>query len=208
MTTLTLQPDETSGVDTYLDDDVPAGNYGNSSIIAIGETNVAVAVRRALIRFDLSSIPSNAIISSATLYMTIQADRSSNARDFKVYRSLRPWVEGEASWNVWSTGNNWTVAGSGGDGTDADLLTVWATTNFSAAEPVDTEKSWSLNVTEFTKLVNGTYNNYGFLIKADTEANDAYLFYSSGEAVSSKRPKLVVVYTLPETSGVTSVIII
>ncbi len=192
MTTLVLQPDETSGVDTYLDNGETTTNYGTEVRISAGEDNTVARIYRTLIKFDLSSIPSNATITSATLSLTIELDRSSNARDFKLYRVLRDWVEAQATWNIWKTSNNWSTAGCGSDGNDADLTTAWATTNFSATETG--VKSFSINTTEFTKFINGTYSNYGWLIKADTESDDAYTFHSSSAGTAGNRPYLTVVY--------------
>lgn len=175
-------------------------NYGTDTAVSgIGEQNNDVGVyKRFLIKFDLSSIPASANITSATLSLWIQADYSSNARDYKVYRILRNWVEAEATWNSWKSGSAWTTAGAGSNGNDVDLGTAWATTNFSATESVGTEKTFALNTTEFKKLINGTYTNYGWLIKSDGEADDAYLIYTAEEAVeTTKRPKLVVEYVVP-----------
>lgn len=198
MTTLTLQPNETDGYDTSLSQINPNTNYGGDALLYIGESNVATNKRRGLIKFDLSSIPSNAIISSVVLSLWVVADVSSNARDYKLYRVLRDWVETQATWNIWKTSNNWTTAGCGSDGNDADLSTVWATCSFTATETDNTEKQFVLDATglaEFTKWVDGTNPNYGWLIKPDTELNDGYNMDSSSSATAEQRPKLVVTYT-------------
>jgi hypothetical protein len=202
--TYSSQPDETSGIDTWIDSSQVNTNRGSSGTLAVGESNAAAAVGRALIKFDLSSIPSNAVITSATLYMTISADVSSNARSFRVYRLVRSWVESEATWNIAATGTNWGTAGAGNTTTDYDP-TAWATTAFTANETVGTEKAWALDVTEFEKFINGTYTNYGWVIRADTENNDQYIFYSSSNATSSNRPRLVVEYTVPTATPTPSV---
>ena len=198
MTTLTLQPNETDGYDTSLAQSNPNTNYGGDAVLYIGESNVATNIRRGLIKFNLSSIPSNAVISSVVLSLWVAFDASSNARDYKLYRVLRDWVETQATWNIWKTSNNWTTAGCGSDGNDADLSTVWATCSFTATETDNTEKQFVLDATglaEFTKWVNGTNPNYGWLVKADTEVNDGYNMDSSSSATAAQRPKLVVTYT-------------
>jgi Disaggregatase related repeat. len=196
MTTYSSQPDGASGYDTVLSDSAATTNYGALQAIVVGERNDSAAKRRSLIKFDLSSIPSYSFVTSAKLYLTIETDFSSNSRDFKIYRALRDWVEMEATWNIWSTGNNWTTAGCGGNGTDADLTTAWATRTFSSSE--SGEVYWTFSATgiaELQKIISGTYTNYGWLIKADTETDDAYSFWSSDYATSTDRPKLVIEYT-------------
>lgn len=195
MTTYTSQPNEASGYDTYLDSANPNSNSGSLTTLLIGETSGVVQKGRTLIKFDLSSIPSTATINSAVLSLWVKTDYSTNARNFKVYRVLLNWVELEATWNNWKTGTAWTTAGCGSAGNDFNP-TVWATTAFAASESAGTEKQFDLDTTEFVKLIDGTYQNYGWKIQADTELNDAYQFYSSGEETfTERRPKLVVEYT-------------
>src|SRR3989304_2482514 len=89
--TLTIQPDSSAGVDTLLDKSSPTLNFGTNVQINSGErTGFADAIQRSLIKFDLSSIPSNAVIISATLTLYLAQDgnfRASNNRTLRVYRS-------------------------------------------------------------------------------------------------------------------------
>lgn len=196
MTTYTSQPDETSGVDTRLVSDEATLTH-NDGILGIGQTGATID--RSLLKFDLSSIPAYASIVSATLSLWTKTDYSTNARDVKVYRVLRNWVETQATWNVYSTGNNWGTAGCGNSTTDYDGANIWASTNVSASVPNNTEVQWVFTATglaELKKVINGTYSNYGMLLKADTESADFYYYYSSADATSGYRPKLVIEYTV------------
>lgn len=192
--TETLQPDESNANDTYINANAVSTNFGTASVISVGEDSTTVDRYRTLIKFDLSNIPVNARIISATLSLRVAVDRSTNARDYKVWRLLKNWIEGQATWNIYSTGNNWDTAGAGNTASDHDGSIAWATTNFGASEAVGTDKTFALNVTEFTKWINGSYPNYGLLIKAETETNDAYAFDSSSHATEANRPKLTVVW--------------
>lgn len=195
MTTYTSQPDETSANDTFIQDTAANTNWGANAEIKVGEFYPAASdIQRTLIKFDLSSIPAGATITSAILTLTVSANAAANARDYKMFRVLRNWVELQATWNIFSTGNNWGTAGCSNTATDYDP-TAHATTNFAATITLNTEKTFSINTTEFKKMVDGTYQNYGWLIKADSEANDAHAFHSSSATTASYRPKLVVEYT-------------
>lgn len=194
-----------SGSSTDMRSNTPTTNNSAAANLYAGESNAAVDTRRGLIKMTLpvlgTDIPSNAVITGARLIVFIQTDNSSNARDFKLYRVRRDWVVSQATWNIWKTGNNWTTAGAGDTTNDIDS-TVWATTNFGAAETVDTAKIFSLDLTEFGKMLDGTYSNYGWIIKPDTELNDAYGFYMCNEATNlSERPILEVTYTIPPTGN-------
>lgn len=195
------QPNETSGIDTYIYAPTATTNFGTDVDLYSGElTSGASRFARILIKFDITSIPSNALTSSNIFSLWIISNSASNARDHKIFRLLRDWVESQATWNIWKTSNNWTTAGAGSDGNDADLTNVWATTNIAAAPSAGTEIQWSLSTTEFDKFLNGTYTNYGWLIKADTETDDAHEFDSSGSSTATKRPKLQITY-LPSSGG-------
>ena len=190
--TYTSQPDETSGVDTFISSLDPTGNHGGVSIY-IGESNTSSDVVRTLLKFDLSSIPATAIVESATLSLWQTNDFSDNARTLRVFRVKRSWVEVEATWNIYSTGNNWQTAGGFG-ADDAEQTDIGALA-FGASE-ANGQKDWSLTASAVEEMIDGTWANNGFMLKADTENNDAYGFHSSG-GTAGQRPKLVVVYSVP-----------
>ena len=196
--TYTSQPDDTTGVDTFIVDSAATTNFdGNAAGLGIGEWNGGAEVDRTLIKFDLSSIPSTNIVSAATLSLWYKTDWSSNDRSAKIYRVLKDWVENQATWNIWKTANNWTTAGCSSVGNDYDS-TVWATATMSATATVDTELQWIFDATgvaELQKFVNATYSNYGWLMKADTETNDLWYFHASHGATSGFRPKLVITHS-------------
>ncbi|MBA2704915.1 MAG: DNRLRE domain-containing protein [Blastocatellia bacterium] len=192
-TTLTLQPDATAGLDTMLYAGAATTNYGTLSVIAIGEPNDAVGAARGLYKFDLSSIPSGATISSATLSLYAETDRANNAGTYRVFRQKRAWVEAQASWNVYSTGNSWGAAG-GFDATDCEQTDI-GSLSLTASETLNVFKDWTLTASAIQEMITGgTFTNNGFLIKTDAEADDAYNFTSSDGATAGNRPKLVIVY--------------
>lgn len=65
--TITAQPDATSGVDTYIRSDATTSNFGTDTLLQLATTN-----RKALLKFDVSLIPSNATCDSAV--MTVFSD--------------------------------------------------------------------------------------------------------------------------------------
>ena len=111
MTTFTSQP--SSGYDKQIE------NAGNNTYVdnymGVGEANDATRIARSLIKFEeMSSVPSSATVVSATLTITPIADKSSNNRTLSVYRVKRNWVLAQATWYIYSTGNNWETAGAAG----------------------------------------------------------------------------------------------
>jgi hypothetical protein len=198
MTTYTSQPDETDGIDTFIDSKFPTSNFGTSGDFRAGEDNTdASEVTRILIKFDLSSIPANAVVSSAILSVWQSSERATNARTFHVYRQKRAWVESQATWNIYSTGNNWSTAG-GFHADDCEQTDIGSLA-FSATEGTG-EKQFTLTVSAVQEMISGAFTNNGFMIKADTESNDMQIFRSSTDGTSSVRPKLVIEYTVGDSN--------
>lgn len=191
-TTLTLQPDAGTGLDVSVRSDAPTVNQGTVAVIPVGEHNGAVGqVWRALIKFTgISALSTTAtIIDEVYLKLYIGADYSSNSRTVHVYRLLKDWVEAEATWNVYSTGNAWTAAGAF-DPTDCEQ------TDIGSVSVADTATGWvTIPLTLPTKDVSG-FGDYGFLVKVDTETDDLFSHISSDHATPSLRPQLVVIYHL------------
>ena len=196
MAIYTSQPDETSGIDTFLYSGAATTNYGTNPEIFVGELNSAADdYRCGLIKFDLSSIPASAHIMSATLSLWTSGDYCDTAHTLQLYRSLRAWVESQATWNIYSTGNNWGTAGSGNSTTDYDGANLWASKSMANNVANNTEIQLIFNATglvELKKFIDGTYTNNGWLIYVDTWLNTTYGYHSSSVGTAGYRPKLTI----------------
>lgn len=190
MTAVTLQP---FAADTYINSANVNTNNSGDTLSRVGESDATSDIRRTLMKPDFSVIPAAVNILSATLSMKLAKDESSNARDFKVYRLKRNWVEAQVTWNIYSTGNNWQTAG--GFGADDCEQTDIGSRSMTANEAAGW-KDWTLTPAKITEMVDGTWANYGFLIKADKESNDCYRFCSRYAVDTSLRPKLALSYEL------------
>ena len=197
------QPTGTRGYDTRINDNTATTNFGNDTVLHVGESSSTAAIGRTLIKFtDIANIPKNAIIDAARLWMCIETDSSTNARTFEVFRVLRNWTAGDgsagsgATWNTYDGSSSWTTAGCSGSGSDYNS-TVLASCSFTATQTLGTFMSFSFDTAEFQKFVDGTYENQGWLIKAQTETNDRYHFHSADSASPSLSPILEVLYHLP-----------
>jgi hypothetical protein len=96
---------------------------------------------RGLLRFDLSAVPSNAVIVSAELQLEIGSRDADTAPGFvgadglKVYRISSPFTSAETTWSRRAAGTNWAAAG--GDFDAAALSTIPTPTDPSMAEAGD-----------------------------------------------------------------------
>jgi len=195
-TALILQPSGSAGNDIYIFSAAATTNYGTSTEMGIGEANVATnIIGRSLLKFDLSSIPANATITSVTLSLWPNTDYSSNTRTIRVYRLKVPFNESQATWNTRATGSNWQTAGASGVN-DRESLAI-GSVQILANEPLNTEKQISLSPAQIQELIDGTFTNNGFIIIADTELNDGFTYKTSDHATASQRPRLVIQYTVP-----------
>lgn len=110
--------------DTWMTDLNPDSNdgAGDTIFVMFVTAKETAEVQRSLARVDFSgTIPAGSTIDSADFYQwQVGGVADADAR-YRYYKVLRAWVEGEATWNIWSTGNNWTTGGCEGWGTDANV---------------------------------------------------------------------------------------
>lgn len=111
--------------DTWLDNTNATSNFGTNADMYVGEYGSGSQVSRALIKWDLSSIPSGSTITGVTMRLRdIGTNLGTNNRTMRVYRCLRAWVETEATWNVYSSGNSWGTAGAANTTSDREATDV------------------------------------------------------------------------------------
>ena len=208
--TTTLQPDS-AGFDAHITDDAATTNFGTSIEMLIGDNSGSLNIAaRIIIKFDVSSISASDTVTSAILSLfEFNAQVSDSITwDTNLNRLLRDWVEGEATWNIWSTGNNWTTAGAGSDGNDRSA-TISATVNLDGTS-ADAFVAWGSTaqlVSDVQNFVDGGLSNYGWLLNApDAEHRGGApfalnKFRSSDYTTAADRPKLVIIHSAPSAEG-------
>ena len=148
----------------------------------------------AIVKIDLSNVPANATINSATLYLKSRFTGGTQTIDIRAI--LRNWVETQATWNIYSTGNSWTTAGCLSDGNDRKS-TVLANTSVTGDE---TYHSWDVT-SHVQSIVNGNDSNYGFHLERNGTGNESSVFsqWYTDNATDGSRPEMIIDYT--ESSG-------
>jgi SprB repeat/Disaggregatase related repeat/Secretion system C-terminal sorting domain len=169
-------------------------NYGNCDKLYINGPS-GTAKDRQLINFDLSSIPANAIISSAT-FRLVKTAGSNTSLNVSVHRLTADWTEGTgacggsagvANWQQRMTSTAWTTPGGDFNATAEATVAVAGndTYNWTVTSLV---QNW----------VNGTNGKYGLIAKYTTENTNAEKEFASSEnGTAANRPQLIVTYTLP-----------
>lgn len=203
-TEVCFQPTGASAKETYIKDDAPNTNYGGDNELPIGESSAAPQISRGLIQFDLSSIPVDATIISATLTLTLKSDGNtfaSNNRILRVYRVIRSWLEAEATWNEADTGTNWGTAGCANTTTDVEASDI-GTSSLLTSDSANDEKTFALTPSKIQEMItDGIFANEGFKISADTEVSDQYVFRGAETLTASQRPELCISYTTPGSAS-------
>lgn len=191
----------------------PAGNVSNGQgpNIYAGQTN-ASGVRRALVKFDVSSIPANATITSATLTLNLTQSISFGDTQ-RVHKVLAAWGEGAST--TGSTEESPGGRGAAAQAGDATWLfrlfpgTAWAAAGgdfvaaASASTTVDGEPgpfSWtgaSLAADVQSWLVTPA-SNFGWMVRGiEGGGLNAKRYASSENPDEALRPVLSVSYTVP-----------
>lgn len=210
MTVLTLQPDDSVGIDTVLRAFSPTLNFGTGTTLSAGFDTGSSSNRRALIKFDLSSIPANAIISSAILTLNCSSELAATDTNFSLNQSLVQWYEGT---------HNGSAPGAGEDGStwnlrNANGSVAWgaagglAGTDYASSPSATTLVtgtgffSWNLT-SDVQKFFNGTLANNGWWILSAIESVSMgqKQFDSSGNATPANRPKLVITYQIIQATA-------
>ena len=137
---------------------------------------------RSFMTFDLSSIPANAVIISAELYLYAYGDHSqtSGSNDGRVHALNAAWAESTLTWN---NQPGFTTSST-------DPVLVASTVGGSNSPGLD----YVVDVSALVRNQVGL-NEMSFVMKLSTESGYRKLhFWSKEYTTSGKRPKLVVTY--------------
>ena len=164
--------------DTYIDSTPATSNFGTTTPLIV-DGDPSDDERAALIKWDVSGIPVGSTISSASI--TLQVTNGSDD-SYPVHQLLRNWDEGQATWNIWSTGNNWQTSGAQGiNDRSATSLGSTPGSNSTGSE------SFALNASGLALIADwadGSQNNYGVIIQ-DYSQTDSYQFQFEGRHSSA-----------------------
>jgi parallel beta helix pectate lyase-like protein len=185
--------------ETALWSDQATTNFASGNIVM---NKSAVGSNNTLLRFTgLSQIPTNAVVNSVTVGLNLQTfSGTAGTATFDFRKMLRSWVETQATWNIYSTGNNWTTAGGIGAGTDrvatpvASLSNVGSTLQFytitdstgAAGGLLDTVRDW----------VDRSAANNGFHNERDGVADNRFWTWTASEGTNGNRPYMSINYTV------------
>lgn len=190
---LILQPDDEDGKDAEVWSNNPSNNYGNVTdfIAAEWTWGGTEGTLRSLVEFDLSGVPANATIDSATLSLywnsvTTSAGQAGTNATF-LQRITSSWTETGVTWNNQPT-------------TTSQNQVSLATSSSS------TQDYPNIDVKNLViDMLNNPTSSFGFEIKLQTEAvMRSMKFCSSDFATPAMRPRLKICYTINEAAATIS----
>lgn len=212
--------------DTSLLEVSPTNNLGGFAGMNAGTTQ-EYNKTRALLRFDLSGVPTNSLILAASvqLELTREPDEPPNNTTFGLHRMLRPWGEGnkapivqpgkglpaspgEATWIcAFHPTNTWTVPGGQAD---VDFSSIESSSQFIYGvgdSPYHFETTPEL-VADVTTWVRNPAANFGWMLLCNDEfSNFTARRFSTREDTVSSPPLLEVQWLVPpalSASGVSN----
>jgi hypothetical protein len=190
--TVTLEP----VADTFISERF-AGPNGSSPELVMGTQGIVAngARNRGLMKFDLTSIPTNAFIDSVSLRVNVNKRAAGGEGSlFHLHAVKVPWTESAGTWFIRSAGQNWIEPG-GAAGTDyAEDSSGNAFVGGIGAVTFDSTTGLVANVTAW---LNSPASNNGWLIKTEDESVEFTAGRFSARENPNTAPQLTVEYTVP-----------
>lgn len=181
--------DALAEADTTLDQYQSGVNFGANPLLQLVEDSR----QEILLRFDLSEIPRDAVITSAQMYLYFGERSAVDTINAALYAVNRHWVENEATWGQATVGQNWSAGGANGVPGDRR--------GEPAATTLLTDLGWaSWDITALVQeWVSGTLSNEGILIRGELGVHPyvRYSAYAREYVDAGKRPYLRVSYFIP-----------
>lgn len=178
----TIKPNGTEGKDSFVSSTLPDNNYGNYIFGFIGSSVDSPSIFiRGFFQYDLSTIPSTAVITSASFALNYGGSGSADL-PLGLYKVLEEWNEAVITWNnqpTCSTESEYTRTIYSGSTTG--VYKYWHNL-------ADLVQGW----------LDGSIVNYGMMIRdADESSLDTMAIFASSENTEEYRPKLTVNYYIP-----------
>ena len=170
--------------DTKLMSASPTTVYGAAGGLEIdGSPDIS-----ALLYWDLTSIPPGSAIQSVDITVDV-SNASSDSYEF--YQMLRPWIESEATWNEYASGQSWQVAGADGSGDRGSTILGYITAPSTGLVTVSLN---SEGVAVVQSWVDNPSSNHGFIIQDYISASNGMDISSRETGTVTNRPQMTVTY--------------
>lgn len=178
--------------DAYISQNAPDTAFGTATtLLADGDdpsgSNNDLAT---VIQWDISDIPSEALVDSATITINVT---NVNSTAYEIFQVLTNWQETSVTWNNAATATPWQSAGADG-ASDRGATVLGAISSGVTGSHTVVLNQAGLDVIQ--SWIDGSALNNG-LITTNSSATNGLDFSSRETSGSLNRPKLSVTYSLP-----------
>src|SRR5579884_3474559 len=203
---LTLTPAQDTSI--FSDND---NSLGRGTSMYVGRTN-GTPLRRALLEFDLSTVPVGAAVSAVTLKLHVNKAGPGPAEMVVLHRLLDDWGEGTSGVGVINGGMGsaptvdsatwhhrffstvkWTTPGGDFDATPSASKSAHASGFYTFSDP------------QLTADVQGWLadpaSNFGWMLIGNETTRGTAVRFDTREASAANRPALAITFTVPEPTG-------
>lgn len=199
---------------TLIEDPNGGLSNGTGTYLYSGRTNAtSQSIRRALIQFDLSFIPGNAVIDTAIIHLNIASNAAAinGNKQLNFHRLISDWGEGSSAESATDLGTGSGALVTNGSATWLDGIyntSPWMQAGGDYhANPSASISAASPNTNNFTLIGSqsitadvrnwhqGNIPNYGWIIKGDESVAGSLLIFFSRASSSSHSPRLEISYS-------------
>lgn len=212
---VTIVPlNDTNCSDNFLYNNGPGQNFAGSQLYYYDQRGTQLDQARPLIKFQLPTLPSGAVVQHADLglwvvdYTFIDAANGNTLVPwpFSLHRMLVDWTEGGSNWSERSAGVPWGSPGMA-PGTDYESSAAATTVIDSSSTTSGQYKTWDITAL-YQAWSNGTAPNFGVCVLGPIgnpaltgpsgDTTDGVFRAANSEWENDDvRPRLIITYTLP-----------
>jgi hypothetical protein len=187
----------TSSADAQILEHAPTKNYGAATSLGVNGNVPSGSAKDefALVKWDLSGIVPRTQINSALVTLNVT---TASPQTYQAYVLKKPWVESAATWNVYSSGKPWEVAGAKGS------LDKEATVAGSITPSVKGKNTLTLPLAVVQDWVDNPATNQGIII-ANPSSTRGFNFNSREVTDPARRPQLTLDLSLDTTPPETTI---
>jgi hypothetical protein len=177
----------TGASDATIAKGAPTSNYGSDTACTVdgGSTE-----RSCLLHWDVSSIPTNAIVRLANVRLHVYDGSSAT---FPLYALKKSWPELSVSWNTQNGSTLWSTAGA----KHADDRNATSIGSFVGSVGLHTVTLNATGLAAVQSWVSNAAQNYGIIIANATNTNGIHIRSAEATGSGIVRPTLTVTYELP-----------
>jgi len=183
--TLTLTTAATRGGDTYIDSSATTSNFGTATNLNVAGKNSGANPVRALIQFDLTSLPSIGVKQAKINLFVSSINKAGFIYEAHLLTSL--WTESGATWANRLATTAWATAGGVYNATASSSLTPNNTTD------VGIYHAWDITA-DAQSWYSGTQNFGHLFLQNQTHGNDATGININSREAATNNPQIALTF--------------